>query len=195
MKYSLRLLSIAGLALGLLASTHAATETYNIDPVHSSVGFSIRHVFSKVPGNFTKFSGTIVLDRANLEKSSVEATIEIKSLDTRSAKRDADVQGADYFDSAKHPTITFKSTSWKKTGADTYDVTGALTIKGITKTVVLQTKLLGFGPGLMGAYVSGWEATTTLKRHDFGVAGPAWLGTAIGEEVAVTIGIEADLKK
>ncbi len=195
MKYSLRLLSIAGLALGLLASTHAATETYNIDPVHSSVGFSIRHVFSKVPGNFTKFSGTIVLDRANLEKSSVEATIEIKSLDTRSAKRDSDVQGADYFDSANHPTITFKSTSWKKTGADTYDVTGALTIKGITKTVVLQTKLLGFGPGLMGAYVSGWEATTTLKRHDFGVAGPAWLGTAIGEEVAVTIGIEADLKK
>ncbi len=195
MKYSLRLLSIAGLALGLLASTHAATETYNIDPVHSSVGFSIRHVFSKVPGNFTKFSGTIVLDRANLEKSSVEATIEIKSLDTRSAKRDSDVQGADYFDSANHPTITFKSTSWKKTGADTYDVTGALTIKGITKTVVLQTKLLGFGPGLMGAYVSGWEATTTLKRHDFGVAGPAWLGTAIGVEVAVTIGIEADLKK
>lgn len=195
MKYSLRLLSIAGLALGLLASTHAATETYNIDPVHSSVGFSIRHVFSKVPGNFTKFSGTIVLDRANLEKSSVEATIEIKSLDTRSAKRDSDVQGADYFDSANHPTITFKSTSWKKTGADTYDVTGALTIKGITKTVVLQTKLLGFGPGLMGAYVSGWEATTTLKRHDFGVAGPAWLGTATGEEVAVTIGIEADLKK
>ena len=195
MKYSLRHLSIAGLALGLLASTHAATETYNIDPVHSSVGFSIRHVFSKVPGNFTKFSGTIVLDRANLEKSSVEATIEIKSLDTRSAKRDSDVQGADYFDSANHPTITFKSTSWKKTGADTYDVTGALTIKGITKTVVLQTKLLGFGPGLMGAYVSGWEATTTLKRHDFGVAGPAWLGTAIGEEVAVTIGIEADLKK
>ena len=194
MKYSLRLLSFAGLALGLLASAHAA-ETYNIDPVHSSVGFSIRHVFSKVPGNFTKFSGTLVVDRADLEKSSVEATIEIKSLDTRSAKRDSDVQGADYFDSANHPSITFKSTSWKKTGADTYDVTGDLTIKGVTKSVVLQTKLLGFGPGLMGAYVSGWEATTTLKRHDFGVAGPAWLGTAIGEEVAVTIGIEADLKK
>ena len=194
MKYSLRLLSFAGLALGLLASAHAA-ETYNIDPVHSSVGFSIRHVFSKVPGNFTKFSGTLVVDRADLEKSSVEATIEIKSLDTRSAKRDSDVQGADYFDSANHPSITFKSTSWKKTGADTYDVTGDLSIKGVTKSVVLQTKLLGFGPGLMGAYVSGWEATTTLKRHDFGVAGPAWLGTAIGEEVAVTIGIEADLKK
>ncbi len=190
-----RLLFVSSLALGLLVPARAAVETYNIDPVHSSVGFSIRHVFSKIPGSFTKFSGTLVVDRADLEKSSVEAVIEIKSLDTRSAKRDADVQGADYFDSAKHPTITFKSTSWKKTGADTYDVTGNLTIKGVTKPVVLQAKLLGFGPGLMGAYVSGWEVTTTLKRHDFGVNGPAWLGTAIGEEVAVTIGIEADLKK
>jgi polyisoprenoid-binding protein YceI len=152
-------------------------------------------VFSQVPGSFTKFSGTILVDRADLEKSSVEATIEIASLDTRSAKRDSDVQGADYFDTAKHPTITFKSTSWKKTGADSYDVTGDLTIKGITKSVVLQVKQLGFGAGLMGAYVSGWEVTTTLKRHDFGVDGPGWLGKAIGEEVAVSISIEADLKK
>ena len=190
-----RLLFVSSLALGLLAPARAAVETYAIDPVHSSVGFSIRHVFSKIPGSFTKFSGTLVFDRADLEKSTVEAVIEIKSLDTRSAKRDADVQGPDYFDTAQHPTITFKSTAWKKTGADTYDVTGDLTIKGVTKQVVLQAKLLGFGPGLMGAYVSGWEVTTPLKRHDFGVAGPAWLGTAIGEEVAVTIGIEADLKK
>jgi len=190
-----RLLFISSLALGLLAPARATVETYAIDPVHSSVGFTIRHVFSKIPGNFTKFSGTLVFDRADLEKSTVEAVIEIKSLDTRSAKRDAEVQGPDYFDTAKHPSITFKSTSWKKTGADAYDVTGELTIKGVTKQVVLQAKLLGFGPGLMGAYVSGWEVTTTLKRHDFGVAGPAWLGTAIGEEVAITIGIEADLKK
>jgi polyisoprenoid-binding protein YceI len=190
-----RLLIVSLAALGLLAPARAAVETYAIDPVHSSVGFSIRHVFSKIPGSFTKFSGTLVLDRADLEKSTVEAVIEIKSLDTRSAKRDSDVQGPDYFDTAKHPSITFKSTAWKKTGADTYDVTGDLTIKGVTKQVVLQAKLLGFGPGLMGAYVSGWEVTTTLKRHDFGVNGPAWLGTAIGEEVAVTIGIESDLKK
>ncbi|RFC51355.1 MAG: Polyisoprenoid-binding protein YceI [Verrucomicrobia bacterium] len=191
----LRILSLASLALGLIASAHAATETYAIDPVHSSVGFSIRHVFSKVPGSFTKFSGNITLDRADLEQSSVETTIEIGSLDTRSAKRDSDVQGAEYFNTAKHPAITFKSTAWKKTGADTYDVTGNLTIKGVTKSVVLQVKQLGFGPGLMGAYVSGWDVTTTLNRHDFGVDGPGWLGKAIGDEVAVTISIEADLKK
>ena len=195
MNKSLRLLSLAGLALGLLVSARAASETYAIDPVHSSVGFSIRHVFSKVPGSFTKFSGTITVDRADLEKSSVEAAIEISSIDTRSAKRDADVQGAEYFDTAKHPTITFKSTAWKKTGADTYDVTGNLTIKGVTKSVVLQVKQLGFGPGLMGAYVSGWDVTTTLNRHDFGIDGPGWLGKAIGDDVAVSISIEADLKK
>ena len=195
MKNLPRILFLASLALGLLAPARAAVETYAIDPVHSSVGFSIRHVFTKVPGNFTKFSGTLTVDRDNLENSTVEATIEVGSLDTRSAKRDSDVQAPAYFDSAKNPTITFKSKSWKKTGADTYDVTGDLTIKGVTKSVVLQAKLLGFGPGLQGAYVSGWDVTTTLNRHDFGVDGPSWLGKAIGEEVAVTIGIESDLKK
>ncbi len=195
MKNTLRLLSLASLALGLLAPARAATETYNIDPVHSSVGFSIRHVFSKVPGTFSKFSGTITLDRTNLEASTVEASIDINSVNTASEKRDADIKKPEFFDVAKTPTITFKSTSWKKTGEDTYDVTGDLTIKGVTKSVVLQVKQLGFGPGLMGAYVSGWDVTTTLNRHDFGVDGPGWLGKAIGEEVAVTISIEADLKK
>ena len=195
MKNTLRLLSLASLALGLLAPARAATETYNIDPVHSSVGFSIRHVFSKVPGTFSKFSGTITLDRTNLEASTVEATIDINSVNTSSEKRDADIKKPEFFDVAKTPTITFKSTSWKKTGADTYDVTGDLTIKGVTKSVVLQVKQLGFGPGLMGAYVSGWDVTTTLNRHDFGVDGPGWLGKAIGDEVTVTISIEADLKK
>ena len=91
--------------------------------------------------------------------------------------------------------MTFKSDSWKKTGENTFDVSGKLTIKGTTKDVVLKVSQLGFGPGLMGAYVSGWEATTTLNRKDFGVVGPAWLGKAIGEEVEVAISIEADLKK
>jgi len=190
-----RLLIVAFAALGLLAPARAAVETYAIDPVHSSVGFSIRHVFSKIPGSFTKFSGTLVFDRADLEKSTVEASIDLGSLDTRSEKRDVAVKGTDFLDVAKHPSMTFKSKAWKKTGADTYDVTGDLTIHGVTKQVVVQAKLLGFGPGLMGAYVSGWDVTATLNRRDFGVNGPGWLGAAVGDEVAVTIGIEADLKK
>jgi polyisoprenoid-binding protein YceI len=91
--------------------------------------------------------------------------------------------------------MTFKSKAWKKTGDDTFDVTGDLTIKDVTKEVVLKVKSLGFGPGMQGAMLSGWEASTTITKADFGVSGPAMLGKALGEDVTVTIGVEADLKK
>jgi polyisoprenoid-binding protein YceI len=196
MKNTLRFLSLAGLTLGLLASTRAATETYTIDPVHSSVGFTVRHIFSKVPGSFSKFSGTIVVDQANPAANSVDATIEIGSVNTASEKRDGHLQTPDFFDAAKFPAITFKSKSWAKTGEDTYDVTGDLTIRGVTKSVVLKVKSLGFGPGMMpGSHVSGWEATTTINRRDFGVDGPAMLGKAVGDDVAISINVEAGLKK
>jgi polyisoprenoid-binding protein YceI len=195
MKLPTKFLALAALGSGLVSFACAAVETYTIDPVHSSVGFRIRHFVSKVPGSFTKFSGTILVDRDNLENSSVEATIDVGSINTFNEHRDADLKTANYFDADKFATITFKSKSWKKTGDDTFDVTGDLTIKGVTKEVVLKTTLLGFGPGMRGAQLSGWEATTTLKKSDFGVTGPAMLATALGEEVAITIGIEADMKK
>ena len=196
MKLSSKLLLVAGLALGVVGTTSAAVETYVIDSMHSSVGFTVRHLFSQVPGSFTKFNGTLVVDRDNLEKSSVEATIDIGSVNTAVDKRDTHLKSPDFFDAAKFPTITFKSKSWKKTGADSYDVTGDLTIKDVTKSVVLAVKVLGFGPGMMpGTAVSGWEGTTTLLRGDFGVNGPAMLGKAVGDEVKVTISVEADLKK
>lgn len=195
MKYSIRLLTLLALALGLTSAARAATETYAIDPVHSAVSFKVRHVFTNVPGRFTKFSGTITVDRANLENCTVAAAIEVGSVTTENAKRDGDLAKPDFFDVAKFPAMTFQSKSWKKTGEDTYDVTGDLTIRDVTKQVVLQAKLLGFGPGLMGAYVSGWEVSMTLNRHDYGVNGPGWLGKAIGDEISITINIEADLKK
>jgi polyisoprenoid-binding protein YceI len=195
MKLPSTLVALLALTSGLATAASAAVETYTIDPVHSSVGFRIRHFVSKVPGSFTKFSGTILVDRDNLENSSVEATIDVGSINTFNDHRDADLKTANYFDADKFTTITFKSKSWKKTGDNAFDVTGDLTIKGVTKEVVLKTTLLGFGPGMRGAQLSGWEASTTLKKSDFGVTGPAMLGTALGEEVAVTIGIEADMKK
>ena len=195
MKTSYRLfLAAAVLATAFVQSAAAAVETYKIDPVHSSVGFNIRHFVSKVPGTFTKFSGNIVVDRANLEKSSVEATVEVTSVNTSNEKRDGHLQTPDFFDAAKFPTATFKSKTWKKTGEDSFDVTGDLTIKGVTKEVVLKTKLLAFGPGMQGAQLSGWEATTVLNKADFGVNGPAMMGKALGDEVTVTISVEADLQ-
>src|ERR1039458_9320083 len=165
MKLPSKILAIAAVASGLATAAPAAVETYTIDPVHSAVGFSIRHFVSKVPGRFTQFSGTITVDRDNLENSSVEATIDVGSLNT------------------------FKSTSCKKTGDATFDVTGNLTIKGISKEVVLKVTLLGFGPGMRGAQLSGWEASTTILKADVGVTGPAMLGKALCSEVALSISL------
>lgn len=192
MKSSKRLfLLVAALATALIQTASAAVETYKIDPVHSSVGFSIRHFVSKVPGTFTKFSGTITVDRADLEKSSVEATVEVTSINTANEKRDGHLQSPDFFDTAKFSTASFKSKSWKKTGEDAFDVTGDLTLHGVTKTVVLKTKLLAFGEGMKGAKLSGWEITAVINKSDFGVNGPAMLGKALGDEVTLNIAVEA----
>lgn len=179
--------------LALFASARAEVETYQIDPVHSSSGFSIRHMLSKFSSSFTKTTGTITVDRADLEKSHVEATIEVASLNTSNADRDKHLQSPAFFDAAKFPAITFKSTAWKKTGENTFDVTGALTIKDVTKDVVLKVTLLGFGPGMKpGTFLSGWEATTVINRMDYGVSyGPKILG----DDVTVNISIEADCTK
>jgi polyisoprenoid-binding protein YceI len=195
MKLQSKILALASVAFGLASATQAAVETYNIDPVHSSVGFSVRHFLTKVPGRFTQFSGTITVDRDNLENSSVDATIDVGSVNTASDKRDAHLKSPDFFDAAQFTTITFKSKSWKKTGDSMFDVTGDLTLHGVTKEIVLKVDLLGFGPGMMGAQLSGWDASVTLDRNDFGVKGPAMLGKALGSEVGVSISIEADLKK
>ena len=182
--------------LGLIASTQAAVEVYKIDATHSSITYSLRHVLSKYTSNITKLGGDITVDRDNLEKSSVTATIDVAALTTSDEKRDAHIKGPDFFDVAKFPSATFKSKSWKKTGENTFDVTGDLTIKDVTKEVVLKTTLLGFGPGMRpGTLLSGWEATTTIKKSDFGLAGPAMLQKALGDDVAITINIEAGGKQ
>jgi polyisoprenoid-binding protein YceI len=189
------LLVLTGLAVSLTASVRAAVETYSIDPVHSSIGFSLRHFVAKVPGTFTKFTGTLTLDRADLSKSSAEATIEVGSVSSANDKRDEHLRAADFFNVAQFPSASFKSTAWKKTGENTYAISGNLTVRGVTKPVVLNATLLGFGDGMGGAKLVGWEATTTLNRKDFGVSGPAMLGAALGDEVTLTIAIEAGLKK
>lgn len=185
-------LLITTLALVAAWSAQAAVETYKIDPAHSSVGFSVRHILAKVPGEFSKFEGTVSVDRSDLEKTSAEATIEVGSINTRNEKRDTHLKTPDFFDAQKYPSITFKSKSWKKTGENTFDVTGDLTIKGTTKEVVLKTTLLGFSPGMKpGTTVSGWEGTTTIHRKDFGISLNAMLEKVVGEDIAVTISVEA----
>ena len=181
--------------LGLLLTARADVTTYKIDPVHSSVGFTLRHLVSKFSSSFTKVTGTVSFDEAAPEKSSVEATIEIASVNTANEKRNAHIQSADFFDAAKFPNATFKSKAWKKTGANTFDVTGDLTIKDITKEVVLKATLVGTGPGMGGAVLTGWDVSAAIKKSDFGLAGPAMLSTVLGDDVALSISVEAGYKK
>ena len=195
MKRPFQLLTFGAMVLGLFASAQAAVETYKIDPVHSSVGFTIRYFVTNVPGTFTKFAGTIVVDRDHLENSTVEARIVVASINTDYGVRDDDLRSDKFFSASKLPAITFKSKSWKKTGEDTFDVTGDLTIRDVTKEVVLKTKSLGFGPamgpGMSGAMLSGWEASTTVNRNDFGIMA---YPKVLGDDVAITITVEADLQ-
>jgi polyisoprenoid-binding protein YceI len=195
MSHPRTVLALAALAAGLASTSAAAVETYTIDPVHSAVGFSIRHFVSKVPGKFSKFSGTITVDRANPQNSSAEATIDVASVNTDNQKRDDHLRNADFFEVAKFPTMTFKSIAWKKTGTDTFEVTGNLTLKGVSKPVVLKVTSLGFGPGMGGAMLSGWEATTTINKAEFNLKDPPMLDAALGDDVTITINIEAAMKK
>ncbi len=193
MKITTSILALAALPLLFASAVPAAVETYVIDKVHSSVGFSIRHFVAKVPGTFGEFNGTITVDRDNLEKSTVEATIDVNSVDTKNQKRDDHLRGADFFEVAKYPKMTFKSTSWKKVG-EIYEVAGNLTLKDVTKPVVLKVAPLGFAQGMQGP-ISGWEATTTINKKEFNVKDPAMLDAALGDDVTITINVEAGLKK
>jgi polyisoprenoid-binding protein YceI len=181
---------ITTLALALASlSAQAAVEIYKIDNSHSSVKFSVRHFVSKTTGSFNQFEGTITVDRDNLANSSVKAAIQILSVDTANAKRDTHLNKEDFFDSAAHPLMVFESTKWAATDKENvFTVTGNLQMHGISKQVVLNVELLGFGEGMRGAYLSGWEATTTLNRSDWGVSGGK---PAVGDDITVTINIEA----
>ena len=192
MKRSLLALVVTALALGSLTSAKAAVETYNIDPVHTWVGFSVAHFFTKVPGYFGKVKGTIVVDRDHLENSTVEAVIQVTSITTNTKMRDDDLRSTNFFAADQFPSMTFKSESWKSTGDNTYAVTGVLTMKNVAKEVVLKVKSLGFGPGMKGAAISGWEASLTLDRRDFDITADQG---AIGNNVDVLINVEADLQK
>jgi polyisoprenoid-binding protein YceI len=192
------------MALALLSFSTAATAaplTFDIDKPHSQVGFSIRHFFSKVPGQFKDFSGTIVMDEKNPAASSVEVAIQAASIFTDNEKRDAHLRSPDFFATDSFPMLTFKSTRVAPAGKDKYKVAGDLTMHGVTKPVVLDVEFLGMGQVGIGGQTmgtkAGYDATATLNRKDFGINWNKTLdqgGLMIGEDVAVSLHIEANLK-
>jgi len=185
--------SAVALAALLAASPAFPAETFLIDKGHSEVGFQIRHMVTKVRGRFNEFEGKIVVDRAKPEASSVELTIQATSIDTANPNRDKDLRGADFFDVEKYPTITFKSTRIAPKGKDAYDVTGTLTMRGVSKEITLPVTFLGFMKNMRGQDAAGFEATATLNRKDFGITWNKTLdagGVLLGDEVYVSINLE-----
>ena len=181
------------LAVAILAAS-AQAATYSIDAVHSGVGFTIRHIVSRTSGSFTGVSGTIDYDPDHPEASVVMATIDVASIDTNNKKRDAHLKGADFFNAEKYPAITFSSTGAMKKG-DRLMVTGDLTMHGVTQRVVLPVEVLGVGVHPRSkAAVAGFSAQTILKRSDFGVNSWTDVAGVLGDEVTVTLNIEAVVK-
>lgn len=173
-------------------TTELSAGTWAIDPVHSSISFSVRHlVVSKVRGHFSTFSGAVVIGEDGTP--SVTAEIDVDSVDTRNEQRDAHLKGADFFDVEQYPTATFVSTAVRRNG-ESYLLDGDLTLKGTTKPVTLDLEFNGVNPGMGHGEVAGFTASVVLNRKDFGIDIDMPLetgGAVVGDKVAVTLEIEA----
>jgi polyisoprenoid-binding protein YceI len=183
----------AGLCVA--AAPSAQAQTWTIDAAHSAAHFAVRHMMvSTVRGDLGKIAGTVNFDPARPAAGSIDATIDVNGIDTREAARDADLRSANFFDVAKYPTITFKSKKIDPAAGGGFKLTGDLTMKGVTKEVVLDVEPLR--PAIKdqrGNLRTGTAATTTLNRQDFGITWSRPLdggGVVVSDEVAVTIDIE-----
>lgn len=173
-------------------ATDLTTGTWAIDPTHSSIGFSVRHlVVSKVKGTFENFSGAVVV--AEDGTPSVTAEIAVDSLHTGNEQRDAHIKAADFFDVEKYPTATFVSTGVVSSGDD-YVLTGDFTLRGVTRPIELKLAFNGVNPGMGHGEVAGFEASVVLNRKDFGIDIDMPLetgGAVVGDKVTITLDIEA----
>ena len=182
--------ALLGLAFSLSTSAFAAQETYKIDDSHSFANWSIRHVVAKASGTFTDIKGTISIDRDNLANSSVKAVINVLSVNSGLAKRDEHIKKPDYLDVEKYAEMTFVSSKIDAKNNMEGVITGEFTLHGVTKTISMPFKVLGFGQDPWGGNRMGIEATTTIKASDFGFAWPLKANAPVGDDIAVTLLLE-----
>jgi polyisoprenoid-binding protein YceI len=173
----------------------AQVSTWEIDSAHSGVHFSVRHLMiATVRGEFRKVTGTINMDEKDISKSNVEAVIDASTIDTREERRDSDLRGTNFFDVAKYPTITFKSKSVTRQGEGKLQVAGDLTLRGVTKPVILDVEgLTNQVKDQRGNTKTGALVTTKFNRSEFGLTWNRVIetgGVAVSDEVAIVIDLE-----
>ena len=191
MKQHLKAIYCVGIALAWAIQKVDASETYKFDQAHSTIGFRVHQFVSTARGKFNQFSGTIILDRDHPERSSVSARIQAGSIDTGISKRDDHLRSEEFFNVAKYPEITFKSRNVTRTGTEAGDITGDLTMHGVTKSVTLHVKLV---TPLSETGRTRWEITSEpLKRREFGLmfSRGAEAVSGISQEVEIRFEIEA----
>jgi len=192
MKFS-RLFLALGLSLIVVGPPLAeAHEIFKFDSAHSTIAFKVRHFLGSAKGKFTRFSGTITVDREHPERSSVVATIHAASIDTAIAKRDEHLRSVDFFNVQQYPEISFKSRQVKQTGPASGEISGDFTMHGVTRPIILNVQLLGDPESAAKNPTTRWRVTAApLKRSDFGIGKGATGAGMIGDDVTVNIEIEA----
>jgi len=168
-------------------------ETFTVDPTHSEVGFSVRHLLSRTRGRFAKFTAEIRLDRARPERSSVTFEVDPASIDTRQTDRDAHLRSGDFFDVENHPVVRFTSSRMEPAGGEHYRVEGTLELRGVRKPLVLDVEYHGVANDPWGGQRAGFSTKAKLDRKEFGIVWNAALdngGLLLGDEVELTLDLE-----
>ncbi|MGO2103324.1 MAG: YceI family protein [Psychroflexus halocasei] len=190
--------AVAITALSTLSVNAQDATMWKIDKSHTSVNFSINHFFSSVPGKFTDFDGMILFDPNNLKGSKADFSVSINSVNTDDAKRDKHLQSKDFFDAKTYPKMSFQSTRFEKKSDKEYLIHGKLTIKEVTKNVILPMKITGEmeHPMMKGTIILGVVIDTTIDRTDYGVGTGDWAATmVVGDEVRIHIPMELNRMK
>jgi polyisoprenoid-binding protein YceI len=199
MKLATRFLAALVALVATASLAAAAATTWKIDPVHTEVGFEVRHFFAKVHGVFHDVSGTIAFDPADTSAIKIDATVQVKSIDTGTPKRDAHLRSSDFFNADKDSTLSFKSTKVARVGKDKFKITGDLTMRGVTKPVVFDAEFLGSSAVSVDGHSmgskAGFSATTVVNRKDWGINWNKTLdngGLMVDDNVTIVLNVEAD---
>jgi len=189
MKTATKLFSAVMLLWGISLTVPVAAQTYQIDPVHSSLVFRVKHMDTAfVYGMFTSMKGTVIVDEANPARSSINIEVDANSVNTNNQQRDNHLRSPDFFNTRQFPTITFKSTEVRRVNANTVQVRGDLTMRGVTRPITANVTLTGKGKNAQGRDIIGFETTFTIRRSEFGIR---YGLPSLGDEVRVTLSIEA----